>query len=65
MDKGKNANTTDQYQRFVEEARKLGADENEEAFKEKMGVIARQKPKQAPAEKPRPGSKAMSRRPPS
>ena len=34
-----------QHERFVEAARKLGTDEDEAAFKEKLGVIARQKPK--------------------
>ena len=38
----------DQYARFVETARKLGCDESEEAFDEKLKVIARQKPKAAP-----------------
>jgi hypothetical protein len=41
----KNANTEAQRQRFKEAARQLGADEDEAAFKEKLGVIARQKPK--------------------
>lgn len=31
--------------RFKETARQLGANEDEAAFKEKLGVIARQKPK--------------------
>lgn len=31
--------------RFIEAARALGADEDEAAFKEKLAVIARQKPK--------------------
>ncbi len=37
-----------QRDRFIETARQLGADENEAAFKEKLAVIARQKPKDAP-----------------
>ncbi len=36
---------TTRRDRFIETARKLGADEDEEAFKDKLGVIARQKPK--------------------
>ena len=38
-----------QHDKFVEIARELGADEDEAAFKEKLAVIARQKPKDAPA----------------
>ncbi len=34
-----------QRDRFVETARKLGTDEDEAAFKAKLAVIARQKPK--------------------
>ncbi len=33
-----------QRARFIEVARTLGTDENEAAFKAKLGVIARQKP---------------------
>ena len=40
-----------QTERFKETARKLGCDEDEAAFKEKLGVIARQKSKDKP-EKP-------------
>ena len=40
----------DQISRFQEAARKLGCDEEEAAFDEKLGRIARQKPKpEAPA----------------
>jgi len=38
----------DQIDRFREAARSLGADEDEAAFKAKLGVIARQKPKEEP-----------------
>src|SRR5690349_7526195 len=38
MDKAINANS--QPQEFLEAARKLGADDDEAAFKEKLGVIA-------------------------
>lgn len=41
----------DQSRRFIETARALGCDEDEAAFREKLRVIARQKPK--PATKPR------------
>ncbi len=34
-----------QRDRFIETARALGADEDEAAFKEKLAVIARQRPK--------------------
>jgi hypothetical protein len=34
-----------QRDRFIETARALGADEDEAAFKAKLAVIARQKPK--------------------
>ena len=37
-----------QHARFVEKARELGCDESEEAFDEKLKVIARHKPKPAP-----------------
>ncbi len=36
---------TPQRDRFIETARKLGAIENEAAFKAKLAAIARQKPK--------------------
>ena len=35
----------EQIDRFKEVARNLGTDEDEEAFKEKLGVIAQQNPK--------------------
>ncbi len=38
----------DQRTRFIEAARELGADEDEATFKAKLGVIARQKPKDKP-----------------
>jgi hypothetical protein len=34
-----------QRERFIETARAIGADEDEAAFKAKLAVIARQKPK--------------------
>jgi len=37
-----------QRQRFIDAARTLGANEDEAAFKEKLRVIARQKPKDEP-----------------
>ena len=37
-----------QRARFIEAARELGADEDEATFKAKLGVIARQKVKDAP-----------------
>jgi hypothetical protein len=40
--------TQDQHARFVETARKLGCDESEEAFDEKLKAIARAKPKHKP-----------------
>ena len=40
--------TMPQAQRFTEAARAAGADEDEAAFRAKLGVIARQKPKDAP-----------------
>ena len=38
-----------QIDRFVEAARELGCDEDEAAFKEKLALIARQKPKDTTA----------------
>lgn len=38
----------DQRIRFVEAARHLGVDEDETAFKAKLAVIARQRPKDEP-----------------
>jgi hypothetical protein len=45
-----------QSQRFIDKARELGCDEDEAAFKEKLKVIARQKPKTVPppAKSPKP-----------
>jgi hypothetical protein len=40
-----NAHQSTQAERFARVARELGADDNEGAFKAKLGVIARQKPK--------------------
>lgn len=40
-----------QHERFVEKARELGCDESEEAFDEKLKVIARHKPKDTAPEK--------------
>lgn len=37
-----------QSERFKEAAKALGADESEAAFRERLAVIARQKPKDAP-----------------
>jgi aminoglycoside/choline kinase family phosphotransferase len=44
-----------QVDRFMETARALGADEDEAAFKAKLGVIARQKPREeiAPVRPPK------------
>jgi hypothetical protein len=36
---------SDQSNRFIDAARELGCDEDEAAFKAKLGVIAQQKPK--------------------
>lgn len=41
-----------QYARFVETARKLGCDESEEAFDEKLKAIARHRPKSEANAKP-------------
>ena len=41
----KSAKHKDQHARFIETARALGTDEDEAAFKAKLAVIARQKPK--------------------
>ena len=41
-------NSDAQLDRFIETARKLGADEDEAAFKEKLAMIARQKVKDEP-----------------
>jgi len=37
-----------QRDRFIETARQIGADEDEAAFKAKLAVIARQKPRDIP-----------------
>ena len=42
------ANDAGQAQRFIETARALGADEDEAAFRAKLAVVARQKPKNEP-----------------
>lgn len=42
---------TAQSDRFIEIARALGTDEDEAAFKAKLAVIARQKPKEEPPTK--------------
>jgi hypothetical protein len=45
MSKQSEKGTQAQHDRFIEAARSIGADEDEAAFKAKLGVIARQKPK--------------------
>ena len=49
MTEGKNKQGQDaspsQHDRFIEAARKLGCDEDEAAFDEKLAVVARAKPK--------------------
>ena len=47
-DKSPKLTSEEQHARFIETARQLGADEDETAFKEKLAVIARQKPKEPP-----------------
>ena len=47
-EKPRTPKASDQSKRFVEAARVLGADENEVAFRTKLGVIARWKPKGVP-----------------
>jgi hypothetical protein len=42
-----------QSERFIEMARELGCDEDEAAFKEKLGQIARHKPRDDGAEPPK------------
>ncbi|MGA9866369.1 MAG: hypothetical protein WBQ75_07985 [Acetobacteraceae bacterium] len=51
MRRQENANT-DQRQKFIKAACDLGADENEAAFKAKLAVIARQKPRNEPPIQP-------------
>ena len=57
------AELAEQKARFIATARALGADEDEAAFKVKLGVIARQRPKEVsrtPTEtEDRRGKKAM------
>jgi hypothetical protein len=48
---GKPTNDQPQIDRFVETARALECDEDEAAFKAKLAVIARQKPKVGPPPK--------------
>lgn len=50
----------DQARRFADAARSLGADEDEAAFRAKLGVIARQR--QAPEPKPAAEGKKPRRR---
>ena len=45
MANGKTTANPNQHARFLETARALGCDEDEDAFKAKMAVIARQKSK--------------------
>ena len=42
------ADAKPQSERFIETARELRCDEDEAAFKAKLGAIARQKPKDGP-----------------
>lgn len=44
----KKPDTETQFDRFIETARRLGADENEAAFQAKLATIAKQKPKDVP-----------------
>lgn len=46
------AKPDDQRRRFEEAARAIGADENEAAFRAKLAVIARHKPKEDVPEPP-------------
>jgi hypothetical protein len=48
----KSTDTRAQRDRFIEAARELGCDEDEAAFKGKLAVIARQKPKGEVPERP-------------
>lgn len=45
--------TKPQRDRFIETARALGADEDEAAFKAKLAVIAKQKPKLPETKEPK------------
>jgi hypothetical protein len=49
-----NAENASQIDRFRETARELGCDEDEAAFKDKLRVIARQKPKEESGQAARP-----------
>lgn len=60
MTESKPSNQSSQHTRFLETARELGCDEDEAAFDEKLRVIAKQKPKDAPPSKVRAG-KARSK----
>lgn len=51
--KAKTEKDVAQRNRFIETARALGTDEDEAVFKAKLGVIARQKPKDESAPQPR------------
>jgi hypothetical protein len=50
-------NAKAQHERFIETARQLGCDEDEAAFDAKLRVIARQKPKDEPKPRKRPGAR--------
>ncbi len=45
---GPEKDAAEQSRRFIETARALGCDEDEAAFRDKLRVIARQKPKDDP-----------------
>jgi hypothetical protein len=45
--------TRPQHERFIETARAVGCDEDEAAFRDKLRLIARQKPKAEPKSPPR------------
>ena len=52
MTQERDANRETQHSRFIKTARALGCDDDEAAFKAKLAVIARQKPKEeAPKDK--------------
>lgn len=48
MARSKKLDPGEQQQRFVEAARKLGCDEDEARFDEKLGKLAKPKPKPIP-----------------
>lgn len=53
-----------QSQRFIETARGLGCDEDEAAFRQRLRVIARQKPKDEPkSAKPAPPARGAKDKP--